>query len=54
MATAYAGELLHIDAYNQPAVETGKKATFGLMGRPGFESYHDEVDAVLTRTEWVV
>ena len=25
----------HVDAFDQPAVETGKKATFGLMGRDG-------------------
>ncbi|MAA52715.1 MAG: glucose-6-phosphate isomerase [Phycisphaerae bacterium] len=39
MATAIAGGLLGIDPYDQPAVETGKQATFGLMGRPGFEEW---------------
>jgi len=43
VATAYAGALLHIDPYNQPAVETGKQATFGLMGRAGYESWRSEV-----------
>ena len=37
MATAAAGELLQIDAFNQPGVEAGKVATFALMGRPGYE-----------------
>ncbi|MBR5430051.1 MAG: glucose-6-phosphate isomerase [Firmicutes bacterium] len=36
VATAAAGELLHIDAFNQPGVEEGKKATFALMGREGY------------------
>ena len=29
--------LFGIDAYNQPAVELGKQATFALMGRKGYE-----------------
>lgn len=37
VATAYAGLMLGVDAYDQPAVELGKKATFALMGKPGFE-----------------
>jgi glucose-6-phosphate isomerase len=54
MATAYAGLMLGIDAYNQPAVETGKKATFGLMGRAGFEDWKSRVDEVLTPTGFVI
>jgi len=34
--TSLMGELLNIDAYNQPAVELGKQATFALMRREGF------------------
>jgi glucose-6-phosphate isomerase len=54
VATAYAGRMLNIDAYDQPAVETGKKATFGLMGRRGFESWRETVDKALARTSHVV
>ena len=36
-ATSLMGELLNVDAYNQPAVELGKLATFALMGREGSE-----------------
>ncbi len=43
VATAYAGLMLNIDAYNQPAVETGKLATFGLMGRDGYEHWKAKV-----------
>ena len=38
MQTAYAGELLNIDAYNQPGVEGGKDATYALFGRKGYEA----------------
>ena len=32
MQTAYCGELLNIDAFNQPGVEEGKNATYALLG----------------------
>ena len=35
--TSLCGELLDINAYDQPAVELGKQATFALMGRAGYE-----------------
>src|SRR5439155_7956167 len=47
IATAYAGLLLNIDAYDQPAVELGKQATFGLMGRPGYEKFLAAVSRTL-------
>jgi glucose-6-phosphate isomerase len=47
IATAYAGLLLNIDAYDQPAVELGKQATFGLMGRAGYEKYQNAVAQTL-------
>lgn len=54
MVTAYAGLMLNIDAYNQPAVETGKVATFGLMGRGGYEKHKAAVDKTLSKTQWVI
>ncbi|HSA54167.1 MAG TPA: hypothetical protein VLE53_00620, partial [Gemmatimonadaceae bacterium] len=36
LATAYAGELYGVDAFDQPGVELGKRFTYGLFGRPGF------------------
>lgn len=45
MATAYAGEMLGINTYDQPGVEEGKLATFALMGKPGFEEKKAEMDA---------
>ncbi len=47
IATAYAGLMLNVDAYDQPAVELGKQATFGLMGRAGYESFKIKVDSSL-------
>ena len=52
IATAYAGLMLGVDAYNQPAVETGKKATFGLMGRSGYDDWRTRVDASLAPTPY--
>lgn len=54
VATAYAGAMLNIDTYNQPAVETGKLATFGLMGRGGYDDWLSKVNAALSRTDHVV
>jgi len=54
IATAYAGLMLNIDAYDQPAVETGKKATFGLMGRAGYEDWLSKVNDTLSDTEFVI
>ena len=54
MVTAYAGLMLNIDAYNQPAVETGKVATFGLMGRAGYEKHKTAVERTLAQTRWVI
>ena len=54
VATAHAGRMLDVDAYDQPAVETGKKATFGLMGRTGYEEFRTQVDRALSPTSFVV
>lgn len=54
VATAYAGLMLGIDAYDQPAVETGKKATFGLMGRDGYAEWLDKVNGTLEETDFVI
>ncbi len=41
--TAFIGELLGINAFDQPGVEEGKNATYALMGRPGFENKREEL-----------
>ena len=47
MATAYTGELLDIDAFNQPGVESYKKNMFALLGKPGYEGLTAELEAKL-------
>ncbi len=55
LATAYAGQLYGIDAFNQPGVELGKQFAYALLGRPGSEAAKKEWDS-LPRADarWVV
>ena len=45
LQTAYAGAMLGIDTFNQPGVEEGKKATFALLGKSGYEGKKAELDS---------
>ena len=45
VATGFAGELMNINAFDQPGVEEGKNATYALFGRPGYEEKKKELDA---------
>ena len=51
---AYPREFYDIDAFDQPGVEYGKKLTFGLMDRPGFEEYRPKIEAERRKTRKVV
>ncbi len=44
VATGFAGELLNINAFDQPGVEEGKNATYAMFGRPGYEEKKKELD----------
>ena len=44
LETAYMGEMLNIDTYNQPGVENGKNATYALLGRKGYEEKKQELN----------
>jgi len=46
VATAFAGELMEIDAFDQPGVEEGKNATYAYFGRPGYEDKKKELDSI--------
>lgn len=46
-ATAIAGELYAIDAFNQPGVEEGKRLAFGLLGREGYAEAGKAVHAAV-------
>ena len=45
VATAFAGELLEINAFDQPGVEDGKNAAYAMFGRAGYEEKKRELDA---------
>jgi len=45
VATAYAGELLNINAFDQPGVEEGKNAAYAMFDRPGYEEKKAELNA---------
>ncbi len=51
VATGFAGELLHINAFDQPGVEEGKNATYAFFGRPGYEEYKKELDSRPAKNE---
>ncbi|MBQ2661464.1 MAG: glucose-6-phosphate isomerase [Clostridia bacterium] len=44
LQTAFAGELLNINAFDQPGVEEGKKATYALLERPGYDEKRKELE----------
>ena len=46
LATAYAGQLYGVDAFNQPGVELGKQFAYALLGRPGAEEAKKEWDSI--------
>lgn len=46
VATAFTGELLNINAFDQPGVEEGKNATYAYFGRPGYEEKKKELDSM--------
>lgn len=46
MQTAYTGALFNINTFNQPGVENGKKATFALLGKKGYEAQKREIAEV--------
>jgi len=55
LATAFTGFLYGINPFDQPAVEEGKRFTYGMMGRPGFEAKRLEVqEARLKKACWRV
>lgn len=45
-ATVVTAELFGVDAFHQPGVELGKRMTYGLLGRDGFEGEHASVQNI--------
>ncbi len=46
IATAFAGQLYGIDAFNQPGVELGKQFAYALLGRPGADAAKKEWESL--------
>lgn len=46
LATAYAGELYGVNAFDQPGVELGKQFAYAMLGRAGSEAARTEWDAL--------
>lgn len=46
IATAYAGQLYGIDAFNQPGVELGKQFAYAMLGRPGADEAKKEWESL--------
>lgn len=46
IATAYAGQLYGVDAFNQPGVELGKQFAYALLGRPGADAAKKEWESL--------
>lgn len=42
--TAFAGGLFEVNPFDQPGVEEGKKLTYGIMGKKGYEEKKKEVE----------
>ncbi len=53
-STAFAGAMLNIDTFNQPGVEEGKKATFAMLGRNGYEQKLNEVNSVIKLEKYII
>ena len=51
MQTAFEGEFLNINTYNQPGVENGKNAAYALLGRKGYESKRSELKSAPKKKE---
>ncbi|MFW6295496.1 MAG: glucose-6-phosphate isomerase [Halanaerobium sp.] len=49
--TAVTGELLNINAFNQPGVELGKNYTYGIFGRDGYQEKKEEFENSAEKNE---
>ena len=55
LQTAFAGELLNINAFDQPGVEEGKNATYAMLGKRGYDEKRAELKAAPAKmSEYIV
>ncbi len=53
IATAFAGPIFGVDPFDQPGVEAGKRYIGGLLGRPGYEKYRQELEQRPPIAKWI-
>lgn len=53
-STAFAGAYLNIDTFNQPGVEEGKKATFAMLNRKGYEEKLKEINSKPKSDKYII
>ena len=51
LCTAFAGELLGINTFDQPGVEEGKNATYALLGKAGYDEKRSELQSAPAKIE---
>ncbi len=55
VATGFTGELLNINAFDQPGVEAGKNATYAMFDRPGYEDKKAEIEnRPVKKSEYII
>ncbi len=54
LQTAYAGAMLNVNTFDQPGVEAGKKATFTLLGKKGYEEQRKELEKVAPDPSFII
>lgn len=54
LQTAYAGAMLNVNTFDQPGVEAGKKATFALLGKKGYEDQRKELEKAAPDPSFII
>mgnify|MGYP001560423930 CR=1 FL=1 len=52
--TAFAGGLYNVNPFDQPGVEEGKRMTYAMMGRPGYEEKKKEIEYLAKRARFTI
>ena len=50
----YLGEMLNVNAFDQPGVEDGKIATFAMLNKNGYEDRLNVVEMFTTNSKYII
>ena len=50
-AVSYMGELMNVNAFDQPGVEAGKDAVYAMLGREGYEGKRAELESTVRKND---